>query len=79
MRARRSAAVLLLLLLLAVASSQTSLAHCKFSLSFLHPTYCIVQLYELHIQYGGSVAEWLACWTEAQKSLGSSGSRDAVW
>ena len=25
---------------------------------------------------GGSVAEWLACWTQAQKGLGSS--RDAV-
>ena len=27
---------------------------------------------------GGSVAEWLACWTEAQKGLGSNRSRDAV-
>jgi len=27
---------------------------------------------------GGSVAEWLACWTQAQKCLGSSRSRDAV-
>ena len=27
---------------------------------------------------GGSVAEWLACWTRAQKSLGSNRSRDAV-
>jgi len=27
---------------------------------------------------GGSVAEWLACWTQAQKSLGSNRSRDAV-
>jgi len=26
----------------------------------------------------GSVAEWLACWTEAQKGLGSNHSRDAV-
>ena len=27
---------------------------------------------------GGSVAEWLACWTQAQKGLGSNSSRDAV-
>jgi len=27
---------------------------------------------------GGSVAEWLACWTQAQKGLGSHRSRDAV-
>ena len=27
---------------------------------------------------GGSVAEWLACWTQAQKDPGSNRSRDAV-
>ena len=27
---------------------------------------------------GGSVAEWSACWTQAQKGLGSNRSRDAV-
>jgi len=27
---------------------------------------------------GDSVAEWLACWTQAQKGLGSNRSRDAV-
>jgi len=27
---------------------------------------------------GGSVAEWLACWTQAQKGPGSDRSRDAV-
>ena len=27
---------------------------------------------------GGSVAEWFACWTQAQKGLGSNRSRDAV-
>jgi len=27
---------------------------------------------------GGSVAEWLACWTQAQKDPGSNHSRDAV-
>jgi len=30
------------------------------------------------IRSGGSVAEWLACWTQAQKGLGSSRSLDAV-
>jgi len=27
---------------------------------------------------GGSSAEWLACWTQAQKGPGSNRSRDAV-
>jgi len=27
---------------------------------------------------GGSVAEWLACWTQARKSMGSNRSRDPV-
>ena len=27
---------------------------------------------------GGSVAEWLACWTQAQKGAGLNRSRDAV-
>jgi len=27
---------------------------------------------------GGSVTEWLACWTQAQKGLGSNRSRDAI-
>ena len=27
---------------------------------------------------GGSVAEWLACWTQAQKGPGSNRSRDSV-
>jgi len=27
---------------------------------------------------GGLVAEWLACWTQAQKGLGSNRSLDAV-
>ena len=29
-------------------------------------------------EQGGSVAEWLACWTQAQKGPGSNRSRDAV-
>jgi len=27
---------------------------------------------------GGSAADWLACWTQAQKGLGSNRSRDVV-
>jgi len=30
------------------------------------------------VSCGGSVAEWLACWTQAQKGAGSIRSRDAV-
>jgi len=33
----------------------------------------------LHLLRGGSVAEWLACWTQALKGLGWNRSRDAVW
>jgi len=32
----------------------------------------------IFILMGGSVAEWLACWTQAQKGPGSNRSRDAV-
>ena len=32
----------------------------------------------LGLSQGGSVAEWLACWTQAQKGLGSNRSRNAV-
>jgi len=31
-----------------------------------------------HTQEGGSIAKWLACWTQAQKGLGSNHSRDTV-
>jgi len=31
-----------------------------------------------HYLHSGSVAEWLACWTQAQKDLGSNHSRNAV-
>ena len=36
------------------------------------------QLMVVGLTTGGSVAEWLACWTQAQKGLGSNRSRDAV-
>ena len=32
----------------------------------------------LRTAISGSVAEWLACWTQAQKGLGSNRSHDAV-
>ena len=32
----------------------------------------------LDVSQGGWVAEWLACWTQAQKGPGSNRSRDAV-
>ena len=32
----------------------------------------------VRIIWDSSVAEWLACWTQAQKGLGSNRSRDAV-
>ena len=32
----------------------------------------------LHTSRRGSVAEWLACWTQAQKGPGSNRSRDAL-
>jgi len=45
--------------------------------NFLSPSteniFVPVYLYE-----GGSVAEWLACWTQVQKGPGSNRSRDAV-
>ena len=32
----------------------------------------------VHMDAGGSVTEWLACWTQAQNGLGSNRCRDAV-
>ena len=42
---------------------------------FISGSLCVLQLLCCP---GGSVAEWLACWTEAQKDPGSNRSRDAV-
>ena len=46
---------------------------------------CLSWIHELSLVYialpvhqGGSVAEWLACWTQVQKGPGSNRSRDAV-
>ena len=35
-------------------------------------------MYGYNKKKGGSVAEWLACWTQAQKGVSSNRSRDAV-
>jgi len=37
--------------------------------------YCVYK--KVIIKFGGSVAEWLACWTQGQNGLGSNRSRDA--
>jgi len=59
-----------LLRLHAARQNETSTATCEHSSSTRHG-WCIKLL-------GGSVAEWLACWTQAQKGLGSNRSRDAI-
>ena len=38
---------------------------------------CRVYL-DIYVPWGDSVAEWLACWTQVQKGLGSNRSCDAV-
>ena len=45
-----------------------SVANCYTPFTFTLP----------YLPLGGSVAEWLACWTQAQKGLGSNRSCDAV-
>jgi len=39
---------------------------------------CYEQTFSLPYSEGGSVAEWLTCWTQAQKGPGSNRSRDTV-
>ena len=39
---------------------------------------CVYPGVILEILMGGSVAEWLACWTQVQKGPGSNRNRDAV-
>jgi len=44
---------------------------------------CLLNQLTFHLDFsnsnrGGSVAEWLACWTQAQKDLCSNRSREAV-
>ena len=46
----------------------------KIAISHAHLQYLFYSIADM----GGSVAEWLACWTQAQKGLGSNRSRDAV-
>ena len=49
--------------------------HISVSLAHLLISY---KFFDILKGRGGSVAEWLACWTQAQKGLGSNRSRDAV-
>jgi len=55
----------------------------SYSMDAFHWKY-ITDVYgnqRVHTRYvckGGSVAEWLACWTQAQTGLGLNRSRDAV-
>ena len=44
----------------------------------LHAVSCRPNLALVDEGWGGSVAEWLACWTQAQKGPGSNRSHDAV-
>ena len=46
--------------------------------SFDFPELIVVWFSAHYAHRGGSVAEWLACWTQAQKGPGSNCSRDAV-
>jgi len=48
-------------------------------LMFLKLAWLNQQFYHDRLCTGGSVAEWLACWTQAQKGLGWNRSRYAVW
>jgi len=48
------------------------------SLSVCQQQWQLVGLLLSALWLGGSVAEWLAYWTQAQKGLGSNRSRDAV-
>ena len=41
-------------------------------------SYFKAKMHPIRFRLGGSVAEWLACWTRAQKGPGSNRSRDAV-
>jgi len=46
--------------------------------TFSNQWFFIEKFFKCHSDWGGSVAEWLACWTQAQKGPGSNRSRNAV-
>jgi len=52
--------------------------NCKFKLVFFKVVLLNQQFSQSRPMLGGSVAEWLACWTQAQKGPSSNRSRDAV-
>jgi len=51
---------------------------CNYDLMALYKYVYYYHLLLLLLLLGGSVAEWLACWTQALKGPGSNRSRDAV-
>ena len=58
------------------AVSKTRLYHMLYLIISNIGSVCMYFFYSVCIC--GSVAEWLACWTQAQKGPGSDRSRDAV-
>ena len=54
---------------------QTVPPHCMVLDYFCLDTLCLTELAHCNFDV---VAEWLACWTQAQKGPGSNRSRDAV-
>jgi len=57
--------------------NQTSSPNAALNMTLNRRSHIYVVLY-YPPPLGGSVAEWLACWTQAQKGPGSNRSRDAV-
>ena len=49
-----------------------------FAVTSLQLYGCTEYLLSTFKPLGGSVAEWLVCWTQPQKGLGSNHSHDAV-
>jgi len=58
--------------------AEKSTARAKPCIMFALNSAAITSTYNAQPSEGGSVAEWLACWTQAQKGPGSNSSRDAV-
>ena len=69
-------ATVVLVVLHALASHTHT--HTQLYTSSTEPRIPPGSLNRLGREVGGSVAEWLACWTQAQKDPGSNRSRDAV-
>jgi len=70
--------LLLLLLLLRALASPAMRQRRTYSPPPLSPSNSLFFFYHTLEPMGGPVADWLACWTQAQKGPGSNRSRDAV-